>query len=293
MGTLSGMTGFARTEGAHENLSWVWEVRSVNGKGLDVRFRLPGGYERFEAKARELAKARFVRGNIQASLNLSIDRAGSDIRLDTDRIDHILKLAEPYITSGQVSPPSFDGLLAIRGVLDVEDAAEDVDQETLDKAILASLVSVLDQLLEARRDEGAALSGVLSGFVDSIEALTVEANANAALRIENIRDRIAAKYEELLPEGLPEDRMAMEAASMAVKLDVREEIDRLRAHIDSARKLLANGSPTGRKLDFLTQEFNREANTLCSKSADSDLTQIGLAMKNAVDQLREQVQNVE
>jgi len=184
-------------------------------------------------------------------------------------------------------------LLGIRGVLDIEDSREDVDQDALETIILASLVSVLDDLLEARREEGAALSGVLSGFVDTIEALTIEANANAALRVENIRDRVAAKYAELLPEGLPEDRLVMEAASLAVKMDVREEIDRLKAHIDSARTLLSAGSPTGRKLDFLTQEFNREANTLCSKSADSDLTRVGLAMKNAVDQLREQVQNVE
>ncbi len=159
--------------------------------------------------------------------------------------------------------------------------------------LLLQLAEALGALQTARHDEGRTLETVLSGHIDTIEQLTREAAASAAVRIDTIRDRLAAKFAELIEGDLPEDRLAQEAAALAVKMDVREELDRLEAHIASARELLAAGSPTGRKLDFLSQEFNREANTLCSKSSDSSLTQIGLAIKNAVDQFREQVQNVE
>ena len=293
MDALSGMTGFARTEARHEAFSWVWEVRSVNGKGLEARFRFPNCYERLEPAARELARARFSRGNIQASLTLHRDTAQAGLSLDTARIDAILAAAEPYIASGRVQPLSFDGLLSVRGVLDTEDHGEPGDTTALDAALLASLAEAFDQLRAVRLVEGAELKDLLCGHVDTIEALTAQANTSAAVRIDAIRDRIAAKYAELLPQGLDADRLATEAAAMAVKMDVREELDRLVAHIRAARELLNAGSPTGRKLDFLSQEFNREANTLCSKSSDSSLTQIGLAMKNTVDQFREQVQNVE
>ena len=293
MAQLSGMTGFARTEASFEQFSWVWEARSVNGKGLEARFRFPGGYDRLEAGARDLAKARFARGNIQASLTLNRDAAQAALRIDTRRIDAILDAAEPYVVSGRVLPVSFDGLLTVRGVLDVEDRSEPEDADELDAALLESLALALDSLRNVRLVEGGELKALLSGHVDTIEALTHQAEISAAVRLDAIRDRIAAKYAELLPQGLDPERLATEAAALAVKMDVREELDRLHAHIRAARELLDAGSPTGRKLDFLSQEFNREANTLCSKSSDSSLTQIGLAMKNAVDQFREQVQNVE
>jgi uncharacterized protein (TIGR00255 family) len=293
MSKLSGMTGFGRSEGNCEDISWTWEIRSVNGKGLEARFRFPAGYERLEAKARELAKARFSRGNIQAGLTLRREKSAEQLRIDTDRLDQLMQAALPYVDAGRASLPSFDGLLSVRGVLDFEDAPVETDQSVEDAAILVSLESALDDLQTARLAEGAALADILSAHVDTIESLTTEAGGTAALRSDAIRDRIAAKFAELLPEGLPEDRLAIEAAALAIKMDVREELDRLVAHIESARDLLAAGSPTGRKLDFLSQEFNREANTLCSKSSDSTLTRIGLALKNAVDQLREQVQNVE
>lgn len=293
MNQISGMTGFSRAEGAHGDFRWVWELRSVNGKGLEFRMRLPSGFERLEGPARELAKARFTRGNMQASLNVRQDAGQAALRIDTARIDAILEAGAPFIADGRVQPPSLDGLFALKGVMDVDDEPDEAGRTALDKALLASLTEALDGLRTARHEEGAAMATLISGHVDTIEQLTGEAGACAAVRVDAIRERIAAKFDELLPDGLPEDRLSVEAAALAVKMDVREELDRLDAHIRSARDLIAQGSPVGRKLDFLSQEFNREANTLCSKSSDSSLTKIGLALKNAVDQLREQVQNVE
>jgi len=293
MGILSGMTGFARVDGATVGWTWTWEARSVNGKGLEARFRLPTGFEGLEAKARELAKSRFSRGNINASLNLRRESETGVARIDLARMHSLLDQAAPVLADGSVQAPTLDGMLALPGMIDNEQVGVGDDPDVLNAALLSTLTQAFDGLLEGRREEGAALSEVLSGHVAEITRLTGEAASHAATRTDAIRDRIAAKFAELLPDGLPEDRLATEAAMLAVKMDVREELDRLRAHIDAARALLAQGSPVGRKLDFLSQEFNREANTLCSKSADSSLTAIGLSLKNTVDQFREQIQNVE
>lgn len=294
MGVLSGMTGFARVDGALETSRWSWEVRSVNGKGLEARLRLPPGFDRLDIKARERAKSQFARGNLQMSLNLRQEGAASSSAVDLDHARALLDAARPLLEREDVQPARLDGILQLDGVVRAEIEEEDAgDRDMLDMAILDSLGEALASLQEARRDEGAALMPVLTGQIDEIERLTGEAAGCAAARSEAIRARVAAKFEELLPEGLPEDRLAQEAAALAIKLDVREEIDRLHAHIASARELLAKGSPVGRKLDFLSQEFNREANTLCSKAADSTLTAIGLALKNTIDQFREQIQNVE
>ncbi|WP_138510323.1 YicC/YloC family endoribonuclease [Maricaulis alexandrii] len=291
MAVLSGMTGFARQDGTHEDWRWAWEVRSVNGKGLEARFRLPTGFDRLDIKARELAKNRFNRGSLQASLSLKRDGAASAVVIDQERLAALLKASQPYIEAGSVSRPGFGDLLQIPGVLGSEDLT--APDDALDRALLDGLDAALTALEAARQDEGRALAPVLGGHIDEIERLTTEAAACSAVRIESIRDRYKAKFAELIQGDLPEDRLTQEAAAMAVKMDVREEIDRLNAHIASARELLTGGSPVGRKLDFLCQEFNREANTLCSKSSDSSLTQIGLALKNTIDQFREQVQNVE
>lgn len=293
MGVLSGMTGFARTDGQVPGWRWTWEARSVNGKGLEARFRLPTGFERLEVKAREQAKARFTRGNVNATLNLRRETEASGARIDMARLRSLLDQAAPLLESGEVTRPSLDGLLALPGMIDSEQADDADDSKALDAALLDSLGSALDALVAARREEGKSLAAVLSGHMDDIARLTFDATSHAATRTDAIRDRVAAKFAELLPEGLEADRLATEAAALAVKLDVREELDRLDAHIIAARELLAQGSPVGRKLDFLSQEFNREANTLCSKSADSSLTAIGLSLKNTVDQFREQIQNVE
>lgn len=291
MSVLSGMTGFARCEGVHGDWRWAWEARSVNGKGLEVRLRFPPGHDRLETKARDLAKARFTRGNIQASLSLKREAGPAGLDIDTARLDALLEAARPYIEHGLVAKPSFEGLLGIAGNAGGEEPeAADAD---LDAALLGGLEATFEALRAARQEEGRALHTLLVSHIDTVETLVSQAGASAAARIETIRDRLAAKFAELLTGDLPEDRLAQEAAVLAVKMDVREELDRLAAHIVSARELLAAGSPAGRKLDFLSQEFNREANTLCSKSSDSSLTQIGLALKNAIDQFREQVQNVE
>ncbi len=291
MASLSGMTGFARMEGVSGEWRWAWEARSVNGKGLEARFRLPTGFDRLDIKARDLAKARFSRGNIQASLNLRRESSAGSVSIDQARLDAFISASEPFVAAGKVARPSFEGLLQLPGVMTSEDAAG--PDEGLDQTLLEGLAATLDALDQARREEGAALHPLLAGHIDEIETLAGEASACTSVRIESIRDRLQAKFAELLQGDLPEDRLAQEAAALAVKMDVREELDRLGAHIASARDLLAGGSPVGRKLDFLCQEFNREANTLCSKSSDSALTRIGLALKNTIDQFREQVQNVE
>ena len=293
MGVLSGMTGFARVDGLSPGWTWTWEARSVNGKGLEARYRLPNGFERLEPKARDLAKARFARGNVNATLNLRRESEASGAQIDMARLRSLLDQAAPLLESGQVARPSLDGLLALPGMIDSEQVGISDDMAALDTALLTSLGEALDALVSARREEGAALSAVLTGHVEDITRLIGEAASHSATRTDAIKDRLSAKFAELLPEGLDEDRLATEAAVLAVKMDVREELDRLQAHIVSARDLLAQGSPVGRKLDFLSQEFNREANTLCSKSSDSSLTAIGLSLKNTVDQFREQIQNVE
>ncbi|MBO6728305.1 MAG: YicC family protein [Maricaulis sp.] len=293
MSQLSGMTGFARAEGQHENVRWVWEVRSVNGKGLEMRSRVPSGHDGLDLKIREQARKRFTRGNLQASLNIKRDASQTAPLINRAALDALLEQAEDLILSNKVERPRLDGLLAIDGILETSADPDPEARAALEKALLAGLGEALDGLKSAREEEGAALTPVLSGHIDKVESLTDAAEANAATRIDAIRDRLSAKIAELVDAELEENRLAAEIAMLTVKMDVREELDRLRAHVASARELLKQGSPVGRKLDFLSQEFNREANTLCSKSSDSSLTQIGLDLKNVIDQFREQIQNVE
>lgn len=293
MSQLSGMTGFARAEGQHENVRWVWEVRSVNGKGLEVRSRVPSGHDGLDLKIREQARKRFTRGNLQASLNIKRDASQTAPVINRAALDALLEQAEDLILSNKVERPRLDGLLAIDGILETSADPDPEARAALEKALLAGLGEALDGLKSAREEEGAALTPVLSGHIDKVESLTDAAEANAATRIDAIRDRLSAKIAELVDAELEENRLVAEIAMLTVKMDVREELDRLRAHVASARELLKQGSPVGRKLDFLSQEFNREANTLCSKSSDSSLTQIGLDLKNVIDQFREQIQNVE
>ncbi|MEC9250541.1 MAG: YicC/YloC family endoribonuclease [Pseudomonadota bacterium] len=293
MSQLSGMTGFARAEGQHETVRWVWEVRSVNGKGLEVRARIPSGHDGLDLKIREQARKRFTRGNLQASLNLKRDASQSAPVINRAALEALLAQAEDLVLSNRVERPRLDGLLAIDGILETSADPDPEARAALEKALLAGLGEALDGLKSAREEEGAALAPVLSGHIDKVESLTDAAERNAATRIDAIRDRLSAKIAELVDAELEENRLAAEIAMLTVKMDVREELDRLRAHVASARELLKQGSPVGRKLDFLSQEFNREANTLCSKSSDSSLTQIGLDLKNVIDQFREQIQNVE
>ena len=292
--SISGMTGFDRAEGASGAWSWAVEARSVNGRNLEVRFRGPPGFDGLERAAREQAQTRFQRGQLTVGVQARRAEGALAVRLNLEQLERYLAIGAPYLASGRAGPPSLDGLLALKGVIESEDAVEDPEARTeLEAAIGAAIGSALDGLLAARREEGRAVAGLLAGFLDRIEALVAEAEAVAGEQPGLVKERFARRMAELLGEGAAEDRIVQEAAAMAVKADVREELDRLTGHLAAARQLIAGDGAVGRRLDFLTQEFMREANTLCSKSASSALTSRGLDLKAVIDQFREQVQNVE
>ncbi|MDP1737718.1 MAG: YicC/YloC family endoribonuclease [Caulobacter sp.] len=291
---LSGMTGFARVEGAHGAWSWAVEARSVNGRNLEVRFRGPPGFDLLEKSVRDAAQARFQRGQINVGLQAKHAETALSVSVNIEQLERYLALVEPLVKAGRAGPPSGDGLLALRGVLEAVDPEDDPQARAeLELAMAASLAAGLDALKASRLDEGAALAPVLAGQMDRIAELVTAATAEAAGHPAVIRDRFARRLKELAGEAASEERIIQEAAAQAVKADVREELDRLAAHVASARSLLAAEAAAGRRLDFLTQEFMREANTLCSKSATSALTAIGLDLKAVIEQFREQVQNVE
>ncbi|MFA7431904.1 MAG: YicC/YloC family endoribonuclease [Rhodospirillaceae bacterium] len=297
--TVSSMTGFARAhaEQTAPPLTWTWEARSVNGKGLDIRLRLPPGYEALEIPAREAAAKRFVRGNISLTLTVQVraDTAPGAVQVNQPLLRQLMDMARDL--PPHIAPPTFDGLLAVRGVLQAADeTVMDDDLRTAhEAAVLRSLDDALAALAAARDEEGARLTGVLTSQIDTVESLTTQAGQSAQMRPEAARDRLRAQVQALLEAApaLPEDRLTQECALLATKLDVREELDRLIAHIAQARELIAAAGACGRRLDFLCQEFNREANTLCSKAQDTALTRIGLDLKAVIDQMREQVQNIE
>lgn len=292
---ISGMTGFARVEGAEGPWSWAVEARSVNGRNLDVRFRGPAGFEALERVARETAQARFARGQLTLTLSSRRAEPAQTVRVNPDLLARYVELASALVREGAATAPSADGLMALRGVVETaEDEETPEARAAFEAAMAASIVAALDALLAARLAEGAALAPVLAGVVDRIEALVQAAETEAAAQTAAIRDRFARRMAELGAGG-PEmqERIVQEAAVLAVKADVREELDRLRSHIAAARELLKGEGGAGRRLDFLAQEFNREANTLCSKSATTVLTATGLELKAAIEQLREQIQNVE
>jgi uncharacterized protein (TIGR00255 family) len=289
------MTGFARADGRNDDYDWSWELRSVNSKGLDLRLRLPPQSDALETAVRDRAAKRFKRGSISIGLTLRRAEAEQSLRVNEALLDQLLALHGTLSGKVDPAPPRLEGLLAVRGVIELQDAEADDDREALNAALLGDFEIGLDALAAARDSEGASLHTVLSGMVADIGALADAAAGIAATQPAAIKARMQAQLAELLEAAPPlaEDRLAHEVALLAGKADVREEIDRLRAHIDQATELLAAAEPVGRRLDFLCQEFNREANTICSKSADLELTRIGLALKAGVEQFREQVQNVE
>jgi len=288
------MTGFARVEGALGDWTWAVEARSVNGRNLEVRFRGPPGLDALERPAREAAQSRFQRGQINITVQgrrLSVTRA---TRINLETLEGYLAFGQGLVAAGRVTPPSLDGLLALPGVIEVADQDEDAaSRAALESAMAASIAESLDALKRSRAAEGAAIEALLSGFLDRIEAMTRSADAEASQQPALIKARFERRLVELLGEGAPEDRILQEAAALALRADVREEVDRLLGHVAAARTLVGEEGAAGRRLDFLTQEFMREANTLCSKSAAGSLTAIGLALKASIDQFREQVQNVE
>jgi len=291
---ISGMTGFGRAEGAHAGWTWAVEARSVNGRNLEVRFRGPPGFESLERAAREGAQARFQRGNVTVGVQAKRSEGAGAVRVNVEQLERYLALGAPFMEDGRIKPPRLDGLLALRGVIEADDAGLDPEaQAELEAAIAASVAVALDGLLTARREEGRALLSVLSAQVERIGDLATQARETAAGQPAAIKARFEARLKELAGEAASEERIVQEAAAMAVKADVQEELDRLGGHVDSARGLLASDAAVGRRLDFLTQEFMREANTLCSKSQIAALTTVGLDLKATIEQFREQVQNVE
>jgi uncharacterized protein (TIGR00255 family) len=291
------MTGFARHRGEGHGIAWVWEVKSVNGRGLDLRFRLPNGFDELEPPLRETAQRLIRRGNVSATLSVRRDEAAARPTLDPAALEAALALiGEIRARIPDAPAPSAEAVLALPGVLRAPTAEEDeAVEEARHGAIAASFRAAVEALAAARRDEGARIGAVLSAKLDEIEALVQAAEADAATQPAALCDKLTAALRTLLDQvpQLPEERLAQEVALLAARADVREEIDRLHAHIAQARALLAEGALVGRRLDFLTQEFNREANTLCSKAAAPSLTATGLALKAAIEQLREQVQNLE
>jgi len=294
MNTLSGMTGFGRADGAGEDWTWSVEARSVNGRNLEVRFRGPNGFDGLERAAKAAGQARFARGQVTIGVQAKRTEAGeAAVTINAAVLARYLTLANELAEDG-ATPPSADGLLALRGVIEAPEEADDPEaRAAVEAAMTRTVEEALDALKASRQNEGAQLTPVLDEFIARIEALVAEAEGEAAAQVEAIRDRFTRRISELAPDapGL-EDRIFLEAAALATKADVREELDRLTAHVASARQLVAS-APAGRKLDFLMQEFMREANTLCSKSATTALTGIGLELKAVIEQLREQVQNVE
>ena len=281
---LTGMTGFARAAGSHEAISWSWEARSVNGKSLDVRLRLPNDLSDLDAPVRKRAAQEFSRGNMQISLTLQRGDCGKTYRINEALLDKLEKKG-----AGDLSV-----LMTVLGVVEeVPNNLSETDQKALSIKLLRSFDDLAEKLKSAREDEGSALTPILLDNVAEIERHVETASGLAAVLPAALKQNLEDKLTALLGDKLPEERLVQEAALLAIKADVREELDRLRAHCVQARTLIAQGSPIGRKLGFLAQEFNRETNTLCAKSADIELTQTGLALKSVIEQFREQAANVE
>ena len=294
MTSISGMTGFGRADGASGDWTWSVEARSVNGRNLEVRFRGPPGFDGLERHAKTSAQTRLSRGQVTVGVQAKrADPGAAALKVNPDILARYLTLANQLAEEG-ATPPSADGLLSLRGVLEAPEEVDDPEVRARVEADMATTIDLaLDALRISRDREGSQLLPLVTDFVDRIAALTAQAETEAAAQTAAIRDRFTRRMTELAPDapGL-EDRIFLEAGSLATKADVREELDRLTAHVVSARELLRQ-PPAGRKLDFLMQEFMREANTLCSKSATTALTGIGLELKAVIEQLREQVQNVE
>jgi len=294
---LSSMTGFARGHGVAGSYAWAWELKSVNSKGLDLKLRLPPGWEAIEPGVRARASEVLSRGSVFANLTVSREGAAPVARVNEPALNAVLAALKDL--SGKVGgapPPSLDGILALKGVMEVSEAQE-VEEErgAAEAAVVAGFGAVLKGLAGMRRTEGQALGQILTARLSEIGTLAARAEATPGRKPEAIKARLTAQVAELLEasQRFDADRLHQEAILLATKIDIREELDRLTAHVAQAKKLLADGGPIGRKLDFLAQELNRESNTLCSKANDLELTNIGLELKAVVEQFREQVQNLE
>ncbi|MEH3118584.1 MAG: YicC family protein [Methylorubrum populi] len=291
--TIASMTGFARAAGSTGPVQWLWEIRTVNGRGLDIRMRVPNGFEAAGEAARAALSKALARGQCQLGLTLTRPEAAARVRIDEDLLARLAAAAARVPRPEGVGPATLDGLLALRGVVEVE-AEAGADPEALDRDLAAGIGGLVADLLAARRAEGARLHEIVAGQLAAIARLTQAAEDCPARRPEAVRARLADSVAALVGAGsLDPDRLHQEAVLLAAKADVREELDRLRAHLAAAGELLALGGAIGRRLDFLAQELGREANTLCAKAGDIGLSRIGLDLKAVVEQFREQVQNVE
>ncbi len=294
--TVSSMTGFARASGNSGAFSWAWEIRSVNGRGLDLRCRFPAGYDGLEIAVRKRVNEMFERGSI--SVNLRFERASGDmsVRVNERILEDLSAVASRLQEKIPEASFSIDGLLAVRGVIEIAEVEEDESAVTeREKAMLGDLEVTLKQLAVARAQEGARLAHALGELLAKMSECVAAAATAAATQPAGVRARLQAQIAALdeRPDALSDERLAQEVVLLAAKADVREELDRLGAHLAAAHELLAEGGPIGRRLDFLAQEFNREANTLVAKSSDLELTALGLELKTAIDQFREQTQNIE
>ena len=293
---LSSMTGFARSHGASGPYTFEWELKSVNAKGFDLRVRLPQGFDELEAHAKKRAGELLSRGTVYANLTVKRANAAASVRVNEDVLNAVLKAAAVIAGKVDAVAPSVDGLLAIKGVIEVAEPEGDEEEDNAARAAVAEAFDkALTELVDMRKREGTSLGQILTQRVDEVEQLAKKAEAAPGRKPEAIKARLAEQIAALLDtsDRFDSDRLMQEAILIATKADIREELDRLGAHISAARTLLSGGGPVGRKLDFLSQEFNREANTLCSKSNAVELTAIGLDLKAVIDQFREQVQNLE
>ncbi|BAI72269.1 hypothetical protein AZL_016310 [Azospirillum sp. B510] len=291
---IASMTGFARVDGHGDGYSWTFEVKSVNGRSLDLRCRLPSGFDSVEAAARAELPKRLARGNVNLTLVANRAQAVSQLRINRELLAQVLEIAREIEGAG-AAPPRLDSLLAVRGIIEPVEEDETEARERVESALKTDLAKLVALLVDNRLAEGGRIAEVLNGHLDEIARLVDAASACASTQPEALREKLRAQVAAILGSfpALSEERLAQEAAILIGKADVREELDRLRAHIQAARDMMAEGGAIGRRFDFLCQEFNREANTLCSKSADVELTRIGLSLKASIEQLREQVQNIE
>lgn len=290
------MTGYARADGDADGTAWTWEVKSVNGRGLDIRCRFPPGMDSFEKDVRSKLADRLTRGNINVSLLVSRPNGALQPSVNREFLEALMELANSYAARGDGTPPRLEALLSVRGVVELAEDEETREQrEAREKAIQKSFDNAAEDLVEARQAEGAHLEQVLRDHLKEIETLAQEAKRLASLQPDQLKNRLTQQVRELTEAvpSVPQERLAQELALLLVKYDVREELDRIAAHISQATELVDSDNAVGRQLDFVAQELNREANTVCSKSADSDLSRIGLALKTVIDRLREQVQNIE
>lgn len=293
---LSSMTGFARSHGATDTYTFEWEIRSINAKGFDLRLRLPSGWDAVEAAIRKRAAEVLSRGTVYANLSVTPVNAAPRVRINDDVLAAVLEASAALQARLKAPPPAVDGLLAIKGVVDVvEPEVDETVRQAAEAAVTAAFDAALKDLVAMRRREGTALGAVLQTRLGEISDLAARADSAPGRQPEAVKQKLAAQIALLLEssERFDADRLHQEAILIAAKADIREELDRIASHVGQARDLLAKGGPVGRRLDFLSQELNREVNTTCSKSNDLDLTNLGLEMKNVVEQFREQVQNLE